>query len=75
MEINLPLNYQENNILILEISNKGMLKSKIFLDKESMNNLTFSKEITKMTMTQRSFVFSFFSSMRQKINDPLGKKK
>ena len=65
----------ENNVLILEIGNKGMLRSKIFLNKESMNNLEFSKEITDMTLTQRSFVFSFFSSMRQKINDPLGKKK
>ena len=64
-----------NNILILEINNKGMLKNKIFFNKENMTDLSFSKETTEMTLTQRSFIYSFFSSLRQKINDPLGKKK
>ena len=64
-----------NNILILEINNKGMLKNKILFDKENMTDLSFSKEITEMSLTQRSFIYSFFSSIRQKINDPLGQKK
>jgi outer membrane protein assembly factor BamE (lipoprotein component of BamABCDE complex) len=65
----------KNNVLILEIDKMGILKNKIFLTKKDINNISFSKEITAMTMTQRSFIYSFFSSMRQKINDPLGKKK
>jgi len=64
-----------NNVLILEIDNKGMLKNKIFFNKDNMTDLSFSKETTEMTLTQRSFIYSFFSSLRQKINDPSGKKK
>ena len=64
-----------NNVLILEINNKGMLKNKIFFNKDNMTDLSFSRETTEMTLTQRSFIYSFFSTLRQKINDPLGKKK
>jgi len=64
-----------NNILILEINNKGMLKNKILFNKDNMTKLSFSKETTEMSLTQRSFIYSFFSSIRQKINDPLGKKR
>ena len=64
-----------NNILILEINDKGMLKNKILFNKDNMTKLSFSKETTEMSLTQRSFIYSFFSSIRQKINDPLGKKK
>ena len=64
-----------NNVLILEINNKGMLKNKILFNKNNMTDLSFAKETTEMTLTQRSFVYTFFSSLRQKINDPLGKKK
>jgi len=64
-----------NNILILEINNKGMLKNKIFFNKDNMTDLSFSKDITQMSLTQRSFIYNFFSSLRQKINDPLGKRR
>ena len=64
----------ENNILIVEIDNKGILTEKLFLDKNKMNNLNFSKDFTSMSYTQRSFVYSFLTSMRKKINDPLGMK-
>ena len=65
----------KNNVLILEVDNKGLLAEKIFFNKENMNDIEFSQKFTKMTLTQQSFVYNFFSSMRQKINDPLGKKK
>ena len=64
----------ENNILIVEIDNKGMLAEKLFLDMNKMNKLNFSKNFTSMSYTQRSFVYSFLTSMRKKINDPLGMK-
>ena len=64
-----------NNILIVELDSKGILSKKIFLNKDQMNNIKFSKELTKMNYTQKSFIYSFFNSMRQKINDPLGKKR
>ena len=64
-----------NNVLILEINNKGIMTNKIFLDKQKMNELNFTKDITQMNYTKRSFIYSFLNSMRQKINDPLGTKR
>ena len=64
-----------NNVLIVEINNKGILSNKVFLDKNKMNNIEFSSEITKMNYTKRSFIYNFLNSMRQKINDPTGKKR
>ena len=40
-----------------------------------MNELDFSKTITDQNYTKKSFIYDFLSSMRQKINDPLGKRK
>ena len=64
-----------NNILVLEIDNKGLLAQKIFLNKDNMNDLKFSTSYTQMNYAKRSFVYSFLTSVRKKINDPLGRKK
>ena len=40
-----------------------------------MNDLDFSKKTTETIYTKKSFVYDFMSSMRQKLNDPLGKRK
>ena len=64
----------KNNVLILEINNKGLLSEKIFLNKENMNNYAFSEDITEMQYSKRSFIYDFLSAVRQKMNDPLGKK-
>jgi outer membrane protein assembly factor BamE (lipoprotein component of BamABCDE complex) len=64
----------KNNILILEIDNMGLLTEKIFLDKDSMNELEFSDSYTKMNYAKRSFIYDFLTSIRKKINDPLGRR-
>ena len=64
-----------NNILILEINDKGLLVKKDFFDINDMNKLKFSSLKTKTKYSKRSFIYDFLSSMRQKINDPLGKRK
>ena len=64
-----------NNILILEIDSKGVLVSKKFYDKKSMQKIKFEVNITNTDYSKRSFVFNFLSSLRQKIDDPLGKKR
>jgi hypothetical protein len=46
----------------------------VFLDKEKMNNLDFTKEFTQMDYSKRAFIYDFLSSIRQKINDPLGQR-
>ena len=64
-----------NNVLVLEIDSYGLLVKKEFYNMEKMNDLDFSKKTTEITYTKKSFVYDFMSSMRQKLNDPLGKRK
>ena len=63
-----------NNVLVLEIDNYGLLVKKEFYNIEKMNDLDFSKRKTESILTKQSFVYDFLSSMRQKLNDPLGKR-
>ena len=64
-----------NNVLVLEIDDRGLLAKIDFYNKEDMNKLTFSKGSTEITYGKRSFIYDFLSSMRQKVNDPLGVRK
>ena len=64
-----------NNILILDIDNRGILSKSIFYDKDDMNKIKFSDDTTQMSYSKKSFIYEFLYSVRQKINDPLGKKK
>jgi len=61
-----------NNVLLLEIDNKGLLAKKEFFDINNMNKIEFIEGETEITYSKRSFVYDFLSSMRQKVNDPLG---
>jgi outer membrane protein assembly factor BamE (lipoprotein component of BamABCDE complex) len=63
-----------NNVLIVEIDNRGILTKKAFFDLNEMNDLDIEKKITEVDYTKTSFIYDFLSSMRQKINDPLGKR-
>ena len=64
-----------NNVLVLEIDSYGLLVKKEFYNMKKMNDLDFSKRTTTTTYTKKSFVYDFMSSMRQKLNDPLDKRK
>ena len=64
-----------NNVLLLEINKKGLLEKKEFLDLTNMKKLKFTEKTTEHLYKKDSFVYDFLSSLRQKINDPLGKRK
>ena len=64
-----------NNVLILEINNMGLLEKKEFLDINNMQSIKFTEQTTENQFEKNSFIYDFLSSMRQKINDPLGKRK
>tara|TARA_B100000780_G_C20881571_1_gene350702 strand:- start:160 stop:630 length:471 start_codon:yes stop_codon:yes gene_type:complete len=64
-----------NNILVLDLNSRGVLISKTFYNKDQMNDLKFSENVTDRDYSRDNFVYSFLSSLRQKINDPLGKRK
>ena len=61
-----------NNVLLLEIDNKGLLAKKDFFDINDMKKINFSDGKTENTKSKKSFVYDFLSSMRQRMNDPLG---
>ena len=64
-----------NNVLVLEIDNKGILLSKKFYNKDDMENIVFDETQTGINYSKRSFIYNFLYSLRQKIDDPLGKKR
>ena len=64
----------KNNVLVLEIDNYGILKKKDFYNKEDMENVKIVEATTQAGFKKNSFIYDFMSSMRQKINDPLGQR-
>ena len=65
----------ENNVLIVEVNKRGILVKKEFIDLDQMNELEISKKITEIDYQKTTFIYDFLSSMRQKVNDPLGKRR
>ncbi len=64
-----------NNVLVLEIDDRGLLAKMDFYNIDDMNKVNFDKDQTEIIYSKRSFVYDFLASMRQKINDPLGVRK
>ena len=64
-----------NNVLLLEINSMGLLEKKEFFDLNSMKEIKFAQQTTETQYKKNTFLYDFLSSMRQKINDPLGKRK
>ena len=64
-----------NNVLLLEVNNRGMLINKKYLNKDDLNKLVFTKKTTNTTIDQESFVYRALSGVITKIDDPLGKKR
>ena len=61
-----------NNVLVLEFDNKGLLVEKKLLSIDEMNNVDISADQTTVLAKKKNFVDSFLTSIRKKINDPLG---
>ncbi len=64
----------KNDVLVLEIDNYGILKKKEFYNKDDMQNIKIVEATTEAGFKRNSFIYDFMSSMRQKINDPLGQR-
>ena len=64
----------KNDVLVLEIDNYGILKKKEFYNKDDMENIKVVEATTIAGFKRNSFIYDFMSSMRQKINDPLGQR-
>ena len=64
----------KNDVLVLDIDKYGILKNKEFYNLQDMNNLNIVRSKTQAGYNRNSFIYNFMSSMRQKINDPLGQR-
>ena len=64
----------KNDVLVLEINDYGILQKKEFYNQDDMNKLKVAKDKTETRFSKRAFIYDFLSSMRQKINDPLGQR-
>ena len=60
--------------MVLEIDDRGILAKKDFYDINDMKDLNFDKKRSE-SLKKRNFIYNFLSSMRQRINDPLGVRK
>jgi len=63
-----------NNVLILEFDNRGLLVKKEFFNKNQMNKIKISKNETEVLTKKDTFIRSVITSLKHKINDPLGKR-
>ena len=57
----------KNNVLVLEFNKLGVLEKKEFYDKEKMEKVKFAKDITQNEIKRENFIYSFLSSIRQKM--------
>jgi len=62
----------KNDVLVLEIDNYGILSNKEFYNMDNMQDIKIVENTTEAAFARNSFIYDFMSSMRQKINDPLG---
>ena len=58
-----------NNVLVLEIDKRGILKNKKFYNIDDQKQIKFNSDTTKMS-DKDSFVYGIVSSLRQKIDNP-----
>ena len=64
-----------NNVLLLEVDNRGMLVKKELLKKEDINKIKLSKKETNIKTEKESFIYKALSNVIDKMDDPLGKKR
>ena len=64
----------KNDVLVLELDDYGILKKKNFYNMDDMKNIKIVEATTEAGFRKNSFIYDFMSSMRQKINDPLGER-
>ena len=66
---------EKNNVVVLEINNKGILSKKEIYDIENMNKYKFSKKKTTKKYSKDSYIYGVLSSLRDKIDAPIKRQK
>jgi len=65
----------KNNVLALEFNEYGILIKKDFYNKNQINKINFTDSTTDTITRENNFIYSFLSSLRQKINKSAVRKK
>ena len=65
----------KNNVLVVKLDNFGILKEKNIYDLNNYTDLKFSKTLTSQGYEKNSYVYSVLTSLRNKINAPITKKR
>ena len=60
---------KKNNVLVLEFDKYGILTKKEFYNKERINEVKFAKDVTENEIRKENFIYSFLSSIRQKMSN------
>ena len=63
-----------NKVLVLEFDSRGLLVKKDFYNTDDMNKIKIAKGETEVLNKKNTFIKTLLSNLRQKINDPLGKR-
>ena len=66
---------EKNNVVVLEINNKGILSKKEIYDIANMNKYKFSKKKTSKKYGKDSYIYGVLSSLRDKIDAPIKRQK
>ena len=66
---------ENNNILILEFNEYGIVKNKNLLNLQDMNDIKIADKKTFKKFKQDNFVYNILSTLREKINAPTRKKR
>ena len=61
---------KKNNVLVLELDERGILEKKELYDLNKMNKLDFSKNTTEKSYSKNTFIYNLLTSLREKINAP-----
>ena len=66
---------EKNNVVVLELNNKGLLTKKIVYNLNDMNKYKFSEKTTSADYEKNSYIHGVITSLREKINAPSKRKK
>ncbi len=66
---------KKNNVLIVQISNSGIIIDKKLLDLNNMNDVKFLKNQTAKDFKNQNMIYDVFTSLREKINAPMRERK
>ena len=58
---------KKNKVLVVEFDKYGIVKEKKFYDTDNMKKINFDKNITATDIRKENFIYSFLSSIRQKM--------